>query len=194
MDSQVLDARGLACPVPVVNTKKLLESIGEGSVTTIVDSDAAKENLLALAQGMGCEVDVQKEGDEFYIQITKRETSLQKQEHDIGNTVIYVSAAEMGRGSSELGESLIKSFFYALVESENIPQTLIFINSGVMLTCENSPVLEHLMTVEKRGVEILSCGTCLDYYKVKEKLCVGRITNMYTILDKMNQADKVISL
>jgi len=100
----------------------------------------------------------------------------------------------MGRGSSELGESLIKSFFYALVESENIPQTLIFINSGVMLTCENSPVLEHLMTVEKRGVEILSCGTCLDYYKVKEKLCVGRITNMYTILDKMNQADKVISL
>lgn len=194
MDSQVLDARGLACPVPVVNTKRLLDSIEEGSVTTIVDNDAAKENLLALARGLGCEVDVQEKGNEFYIQITKRETSLQNQEHGIGNTVIYVSASEMGRGSSELGGILIKSFFYALVESESIPQTLLFVNSGVLLTCENSPVLEYLVNAEKRGVEILSCGTCLDYYRVKEKLCIGRISNMYTILEKMTQADKVISL
>lgn len=194
MESQILDARGQACPVPVVNTKKLLESIAEGSVTTIVDNDAAKENLLALAEGMGYEVDVQEKGDEFYIQITKRETSLHNQEQGIGNTVIYVSASEMGRGSDELGGILIKAFFYALVESENIPQTLLFVNSGVLLTCESSPVLEYLVNLEKRGVEILSCGTCLDYYKVKEKLCIGRITNMYTILEKMTQADKVISL
>ena len=194
MESQILDARGQACPVPVVNTKRLLESMDEGSVTTIVDNDAAKENLLALAEGMGYDVDVQEKGDEFYIQITKRETSLHNQEHGIGNTVIYISASEMGRGNDELGGILIKAFFYALVESENIPQTLLFVNSGVLLTCESSPVLEYMVNLEKRGMEILSCGTCLDYYKVKEKLCVGRITNMYTILEKMTQADKVISL
>ncbi|MDT3700595.1 MAG: sulfurtransferase-like selenium metabolism protein YedF [Thermincola sp.] len=194
MDSQILDARGLACPVPVVNTKKLLDSMGRGSVTTIVDNDAAKENLLTLAKGMGCEVEVQEKGNEYYIQITKRETTMQTQEHGIGNTVIYISADKMGQGSSELGELLMKSFFYALVESESIPQTLLFLNSGVNLTCENSPILEYLVNIEKRGVEVLSCGTCLDYYKIKEKLCVGRITNMYTILEKMTQADKVISL
>lgn len=194
MDSQILDARGLACPVPVVNTKKLLDSMGIGSVTTIVDNDAAKENLLTLAKGMGCEVEVQEKGNEYYIQITKRETTIQTQEHGNGNTVIYISSDKMGQGSSELGELLMKSFFYALVESESIPQTILFLNSGVNLACENSPILEYLVNIEKRGVEVLSCGTCLDYYKIKEKLCVGRITNMYTILEKMTQADKVISL
>ncbi|MHB9095310.1 MAG: sulfurtransferase-like selenium metabolism protein YedF, partial [Eubacteriales bacterium] len=89
---------------------------------------------------------------------------------------------------------LMKSFMFALVESDGLPQSMLFVNSGVYLTCENSPVLEHLMNLEKRGVEILSCGTCLDYFKIKAKLCVGQMTNMYTILETMNNANKVISL
>ena len=194
MESQIIDARGLTCPIPVVNTKKILEAIPEGSVTTIVDNEAAKENILALAKGMGCEVDVQQKGSEFYIQITKKETSLHTEEQSSGSIVIFVSSAELGRGSEELGRILMKGFFFALVESEDVPQSMLFVNSAVNLTCENSPVLEHLMNLEKRGVEILSCGTCLDYFKLKEKLCVGQVTNMYTILEKMNRSDKVVSI
>ncbi len=194
MESQIIDARGLSCPIPVVNTKKVLEAITKGSVTTIVDNDAAKDNLLTLARGLGCEADVQQKGNEYYIQITKKETSLHTEEHETGNTAIFVSSSEMGHGSKELGEILMKSFMFALVESDGLPQSMLFVNSGVYLTCENSPVLEHLMNLEKRGVEILSCGTCLDYFKIKAKLCVGQMTNMYTILETMSNANKVISL
>ncbi|MHB9094059.1 MAG: sulfurtransferase TusA family protein, partial [Eubacteriales bacterium] len=101
MESQIIDARGLSCPIPVVNTKKVLEAITKGSVTTIVDNDAAKDNLLTLARGLGCEVDVQQKGNEYYIQITKKETSLHTEEHETGNTAIFVSSSEMGHGSKE---------------------------------------------------------------------------------------------
>jgi len=194
MESQIIDTRGLACPMPVINTKKVLDSIREGSVTAIVDNDAAKENILALARSLHCEVDVQQKKDEFYIQITKKETCLGSEELETRNTVILVSSSEMGRGSDELGAILMKSFMFTVFESEAPPQCMLFINSGVYLTCENSPVLEHLMNLQNRGVEMLSCGTCLDYFKIKERLCVGHVTNMYTILEKINKADKVFSL
>lgn len=194
MEFEIIDARGMSCPSPVIHTKKSLEKIREGSVTTIVDNDAAKENVIALARSFGCEVDVQRKDNEFYIQITKKETCLTTERSQTGNTAILISASEMGRGSSELGKILIQSFMFTVHESEEIPGTIVFINSGVYLACESSPVLEHLMNLEKRGVEIISCGTCLDYFKVKEKLCVGQVTNMYTILEKLNAADKVISL
>ena len=83
---------------------------------------------------------------------------------------------------------------YALIENKELPRTILFINSGVQLACENSPVLEHLLNLRKLGVEILSCGTCLDYYQIKEKLRAGQVTNIYTILEKLNKAAKVISL
>ena len=194
MESQIIDTRGLACPMPVINTKKVLDSIREGSVTAIVDNDVAKENILALARSLHFEVDVQQKKNEFYIQITKKETSLGTEELETRNTVIFVSSSEMGRGSDELGAILMKSFMFTVFESEVPPQCILFVNSGVHLTCENSPVLEHLMNLQNRGVEILSCGTCLDYFKIKERLCVGHVTNIYTILEKINKADKVVSL
>ena len=194
MESKIVDARGQSCPMPVINTKKVLDLLREGSVTTIVDNDAAKENVIALANSFGCGIEVQEKGKEYYIHITKKETSMHAESHPSGNTVILISGQELGRGSEELGTVLMKSFMFTLFESEEIPSALIFINGGVFLACENSAVLEHLMNLEKRGVEILSCGTCLDYYKIKEKLCVGKVSNMYTILEKMNKADKVITL
>lgn len=194
MTTQIIDARGLACPMPVINTKKILDQMAEGCVTTIVDNDSAKENVIALARSLYCEVDVQQKENEFYIEITKKEASLHTEGQRTGNIVIYVSSSEIGHGSSELGQILMKSFMFTLFESEEVPGSLLFVNSAVYLTCENSPVLEYLMNLQKRGVEILSCGTCLDYFKIKEKLCVGQVTNMYTILEKMNKADKVISL
>ena len=194
LESKIVDARGMACPMPVINTKKILELLEEGAVTTIVDNDAAKENVIALANSMRCEVDVEQRGSEYFIQITKRDKGLGLEEQKSGKSVIFISSSEMGQGSSELGAILMKSFMFTLVESEDLPLTILFVNSGVYLTCEESPVLEHLLNLQERGVEILSCGTCLDYFKIKEKLCVGQVSNMYTIYEKMAGADKVISL
>ncbi len=110
------------------------------------------------------------------------------------NSVIFIASSELGRGNSELGTTLMKSFMFTLVESKDLPDSMLFVNSGVHLTCENSPVLEHLINLQRQGVEILSCGTCLDYYKIKERLAVGQVTNMYAIYEKMSLANKVISL
>ncbi|WP_418790858.1 sulfurtransferase-like selenium metabolism protein YedF [Phosphitispora sp. TUW77] len=196
MESKIVDARGMGCPIPVINTKKVLEAIDEGSVTTFVDNEAAKDNVIALANSMGCGVDIQHKGNEYHIQITKKGTNINlgEQPADTDNTTIVISSSEMGRGSSELGDILMKSFMFTLVESEKTPQTILFVNGGVYLTCENSPVLDHLVSLQSRGVEILSCGTCLEHFKLKEKLAIGQITNMYTIYEKMNAADKVVSL
>lgn len=122
------------------------------------------------------------------------EKNILEHKQENSNTVIFISSAEIGRGSAELGTLLMKNFMYALIENQQLPNSLLFMNSGVQLTCENSPVLEHLQKISEQGVEILSCGTCLDYYKLKEKIVVGQITNIYTILEKINQAAKVITL
>ncbi|MFZ5639516.1 MAG: sulfurtransferase-like selenium metabolism protein YedF [Bacillota bacterium] len=194
MESQTVDARGLPCPMPVINTKKILDNIREGTITTIVDNDAAKENVLALARGMGCDVKVEQKDNDFYIQITKTDFCSLAKNEESGNTVIFCSSSELGRGSAELGAILMKSFMFTLVESAERPRAMLFVNSGVYLTCEGSPVLEHVRNLQEQGVEILSCGTCLDYFKLKEKLLVGQISNMYTIYEKLNKADKVISI
>jgi len=92
-----------------------------------------------------------------------------------------------------LGGVLIKSLLFTLVEKQPHPKTVMFINSGVLLTTQGSPVLEHLQKLEQAGVQLLSCGTCLEYYQLKDKLAVGGVTNMYTILDEMS-ANKAITL
>lgn len=194
MEYKAVDARGLACPIPVINTKRALESIRDGIVITIVDNEEARDNVVTLANGMGCEVEIQQKDDEFHISISKKSGTIPVPQSEAENIVIFVSSSELGRGSAELGEILIKSFMYTLVESDTPPQTMVFVNSGVKLTTENSPVLEYLITLNQRGVEILSCGTCLDYFNLKEKLCVGNISNMYTIYEKLGKAQKVISL
>lgn len=194
MELKTVDARGMACPLPVINTKKVLEALKEGTVTTIVDNDAARENVAALAKSMGLEVDIKEEGSDYHITITKKDGVPTPQIEAAANSVIFITSSEFGRGSSELGNVLMKSFMFTLVESDALPQSMLFVNSGVYLTCENSPVLDHLVNLKERGVEILSCGTCLDYFNLKEKMNVGQVTNMYTIYEKMNGSAKVITI
>lgn len=194
MESKIVDARGMACPMPVINTKKVLEAMAEGYVTTIVDNEAAKENVVTLAKGMGLEVEIRQEEGEYHLLITKKGGLPLAEANFAGSNVVFVQSSEFGRGSTELGNILMKSFMFTLVESDTPPQCLLFVNSGVYLTCEGSPVLDHLLSLAEQGVKILSCGTCLDYFKLKEHLAVGQVTNMYTIYEKMNNADKVISL
>lgn len=196
---QEIDCRGLSCPQPVINTKKVLDNISSGTVVTIVDNEVAKENLLKFAKGLNLTAEVSSlHNEEYQVTIHKGpEVSLgfaKGIETTKGSYVLLMTSNVLGKGNDDLGGVLIKSFFYTLTEQENKPLAIAFLNAGVFLTCENSLVLEHLMHIEVGGTEILSCGTCLDFYNLKDKLCVGSISNMYTIMEKILKADKVITL
>lgn len=188
-----MDARGQTCPIPVVWTKKALKEMAGGVLTTIVDNETARDNVVALAREMNCQVAVERKENDYYVRIVPNVAKGQAALEQQGMTILF-GADQLGRGSEELGRVLMKSFIYTLQETNPLPAVLLFINSGVLLTTEGSPVLETLQNLEALGVEILSCGTCLDYYGLKDKLAVGRITNMYTILEKLNCASKVLTL
>lgn len=194
-----VDARGEACPKPVIMTKKELDNIAKGIVTTIVDNEVAKDNVSKLANSLGYVYDVDKVSDkEYHIHITKGEVKDEEANVCIPDTfkdlTIAFASNTMGSGSEELGKILMKSFVYTLTEATPFPSTLVFYNSGVYLTCEGSEVLEDLKTLEGEGVEIISCGTCLDYYNIKDKLQVGEISNMYTIYEKLKNPMNTVTI
>ncbi|SDL29966.1 sulfurtransferase-like selenium metabolism protein YedF [Natronincola ferrireducens] len=196
-----VDARGLNCPLPVIHTKKALEAIDTGKVTTIVDNEVAKENVSKLAKSLACKVAIQENQGAYYIDIFK--------DHSIGDIpamdiqcditpkkdlVILISKDRLGEGSEELGKVLMKGYIYTLTEVTPLPKALLFVNGGVNLVVEGSEVIEHLRNLETNGVEIISCGTCLDYFKIKNKLMVGGIGNMYNIVENLNNAKNTIKL
>ncbi|QEK13510.1 sulfurtransferase-like selenium metabolism protein YedF [Crassaminicella thermophila] len=194
--NQQVDARGLSCPKPVIETKKLLDKYTDGVVTTIVDNEVAMKNVTKLAKSLNYNVEVKEEGNDFYINIYKGDDNLEKvceisEERDL---VILFGSDKLGQGSEELGKILMNGYIYTLTEYTPYPKTLLFINGGVKLTVEGSEVLKYLKQLEGEGVEILSCGTCLDYFHLKEKLAVGSVTNMYTILDTLHSAKNKVTL
>ncbi|OHW61618.1 SirA-like protein [Andreesenia angusta] len=197
-----IDARGENCPKPVIMTKKALESIGAGEgIVTIVDNEMAKENVSKLLKSMDIDFKVdQKEGD-YYITAGSVEVEIagagakkDSDENVSKNTVIMFDKDKMGHGNDELGAVLIKGFIYTLTELEELPSALLFVNSGIKLTTTGSAVIEDIKQLEARGVEILSCGTCLDYYGLQDGLEVGGVTNMYTIVEKLMEASNTIKL
>lgn len=198
-----IDARGLDCPLPVIHTKKALENINKGRITTIVDNEVAKENVSKLARSMDLKVDIKQSHGDYYIDIFKEgqigtvDLEALNLQCDIDNKkdfVILITKDKLGTGSDELGGLLMGSYLYALTESSQYPTSVIFLNGGVKLTVEDSGALEHIRSLESSGVEILSCGACLDYFRLKDKLAVGSISNMYTIVEKLNSAGNTITL
>jgi selenium metabolism protein YedF len=195
-----LDCRGLACPKPVIMTKKELEATNESVIEVIVDNEAALENVSKFAQNSGCKIDVKSEQGIHTILInrgvaTENVVECEKTSwEDIKKITILISTDKLGVGDDRLGAALMKSYFYALSESESKPSTLLFLNSGVKLTTEGSDIIESLKLLENTGTSIFSCGTCLDFYELKEKLLIGSVTNMYTIIEKMNEATNTIKL
>ena len=108
------------------------------------------------------------------------------------NTVVVVSSDRMGSGNDELGKVLIKGFIFAVTQLDTLPKTMLFYNGGATLTTEDSDSLEDLKSLEAQGVEIMTCGTCLDYYGLKDKLAVGTVTNMYSIVETMAKAGRIV--
>ena len=188
-----IDCRGMACPQPVLTTKKALEEMEQGEFILIVDNPAARDNVERFAQSQGAIVGVEEKRSDFYLHIHKRSAcdlavSAQRTE----KVVVYVNSNLLGVGEEALGTILMRSFLKTLLDLKPIPSKLIFINSGVRLTTEGSEVLETLKALSEKGVDILSCGTCLDFYGLKAKLKVGIISNMYDIAQSLLGADRLI--
>ena len=187
-----IDARGLECPQPVIMTKKALEEITTGEVVAIVDNVTARENVSRLAANMNYPYEVEEKEGCFYIKIKKLE-GLQHKDED-QEFVVVITTDKLGAGDPELGRLLMKAYTYTLTETTPFPKAVLFMNSGVKLTVEGSEVLENLQKLAERNIEIISCGTCLDFYKVKDQLKVGIIGNMYAIVEYMHKAAKVINI
>lgn len=207
---KVVNAMGDACPIPVVKTKNAIkELIGAGMVETLVDNEIAVQNLTKMAQQKNYGVRSEKLGENQYrvimtigesadeagAEAVEEETTAEETcmlDGRKGNKVVVISSSYMGTGDDELGAVLMKGFIYALSQQDELPKTILFYNSGAKLACEMSPTLEDLMSLEANGVEILTCGTCLNHYGLTEKLKVGGVTNMYVITEKMMQADLIV--
>lgn len=187
-----IDARGLQCPQPVILTKKALEEITSGELVTIVDNETAKENVSRFAANMNYPYEVEKKQGCYYIKIKKTEAADSKSENN--DFVIVITTDRLGVGNEELGKLLMKTYTYTLNETKPYPKAVIFMNSGVKLVVEGSEVLENIKKLSEKDIEIISCGTCLDFYNIKDKLQVGIVGNMYTIVEYMNNAAKVINI
>lgn len=200
-----VDARGDQCPIPVVKTKQAISELkGSGIVEVLVDNDIAVQNVTRLAEHEGAAVKAEKQGEATYrleivisreasgnasAEPTEAAVCYQDRQDDF---IVVVSSECMGTGNDELGAVLIKGFLFAVSQLETLPAKIIFYNGGARLTTEGSASLEDLRRMEAAGVEILTCGTCLDYYHLKDKLAVGGVTNMYAIVEAMTEAGRIL--
>ncbi len=200
-----VNAIGDACPIPVVKTKNAIKELkGAGEVETLVDNEIAVQNLTKMANQKGYPVRSEKISDrEFRVVMTIGEpgtedhnTEREETEAcipDSGrNTLVVISSNKMGEGSEELGKALLKGFLFALSQQDDLPAAILFYNGGAKMTVEGSASLEDLKAMEEQGVEILTCGTCLNHYGLTDKLAVGQVTNMYVIAEKMSEASLII--
>jgi selenium metabolism protein YedF len=189
-----VDARNLSCPQPVMLTMKALEEAEE--VTTIVDNEAARENVARLGRSQGCEVNIQQRDDGIYLTLKKAKGELDKKEpQSATRTVLFLGSDVVGRGDDyQLGSLLMQKFLHTLGGLKSRPETIVLINTGVKLVVGDSLVLGQLRQLESQGIEILACGTCLSRFQLTDKVAVGRVSDMYTIAQTLLEAEKIISL
>lgn len=201
----IVNTIGDVCPIPVIKTKKAMEQPGVNELTVVVDNDIAMNNVKKMAVNLGADVTIERVGEkEIHLLIKKNNKNKSKEEQAVqedtkvekqqkkSKIVVAISSQKMGDGDTQLGQVLMKGFIFALSQLEELPQTILFYNGGAYLTTKDSDSLEDLKFMEEQGVEILTCGTCLDFYGKKDQLAVGSVTNMYTIVEILTKADKII--
>ena len=204
---KIIDCKGLNCPLPVVNAKKAAEELAAGdTLTVLVDNEIAVQNLLRFASGKGFAAASERKAEKEFavtMEITASQSvpaAAEESEVEIACTpdarkkgmLVVLSANVMGSGEEKLGKSLMKAFVFALTKQDQLPETILCYNTGAYLTCEGADTLEDLKSMEAEGVTVLTCGTCLDFYGIKDKLAVGTITNMYDIVERMEQAKTIL--
>ncbi len=198
----VLDCRGLACPQPVIRAKELLDFLEQGAVEVLVDNEAAQSNLERFGKSQGCGVEIRASGDTRHITISKgphqgpsKDLAPEEYRCDLpgAGLVIVIPADTMGRGNDALGGVLMRAYIKTIKHLSPLPAKIFFYNTGVKITATQSDLIAPLRELADMGVEIYSCGTCLDFFNLKDSLLVGNPSNMFEIMDAMAQASKVIS-
>lgn len=198
-----VNAMGENCPIPVIKTKKAMQAlVGPEVIEVLVDNEIAVQNVSKMAAASGGKVTTEQLGDKEYKVVIDMEGGPESE--NIGNAgepevaggkkkmVVVISSDLMGNGNDPLGKVLMKGFIFAVTQLDELPKAVLFYNGGAAITCEGSDSIDDLKSLEEQGVEILTCGTCLDYYELKDKLAVGSVTNMYSIVEHMADADKIL--
>ncbi|MBN1828806.1 MAG: sulfurtransferase-like selenium metabolism protein YedF [Deltaproteobacteria bacterium] len=191
-----IDARGYPCPQPVIMAKKALDERGRCNI--FVDTEEARDNIMQLADSRGCSVEIAAMDNDWILNIEegaaprKNENDFEGQKKE--QMVFLIPSETMGRGNEELGNVLMKAFFHTITERDVPPDVCILINTGVRLAVEGSQVLDDLKALERRGVKLLVCGTCLSYFGFAGKLCVGAVSNMYDIVERLCKAGRIIAV
>lgn len=202
-----VDARGLACPKPVLLTKDAISDSATNQVEIVVDNSAAVENVKRFLTKFSFEVkNVQQSGKDFHIFADRLNAPVEDSDFDVneypcpvpnaslrGKTV-FINNEYLGKGDDKLGALLMKAFIYTLNEVDNKPERLLFMNSGVKLCIEGAITLENLQKLEEVGVDILVCGTCLDFFGLSAKLKVGKVSNMYDIAGSLTGDPNVVTI
>ena len=196
-----VNAIGDNCPIPVIKAKKAIDGLTESAIVEVsVDNEIAVQNVTKMIRQKNLESTCEKVGEKHYVikiqcgEVDKKELTdevvytVEKEE----KMVVVLSSDKMGEGDEELGEVLIKGFIYAITQLDKYPKAVLLYNSGVKLSSEGSDSIEDLKVLEEHGVEILSCGTCLNFYNLQDKLQFGKVTNMYSIVEELAGATNVI--
>jgi selenium metabolism protein YedF len=199
---KTIDAKGKLCPQPLIMTKKALMGMEEEETLQIlIDNEASKFNVVKYLSDNNMEVEVHKDGNLFELLVVKKGGTIEKSvpedyceipTHKTGDYVVCVKKGQLGDGDADLGAILIKGFFATLSDVSQLPKSIIFVNEGIFLALKGSPVADSIKQLEAKGVEVLICGTCLDFHKKMNDIATGRISNMYDILERMTAAGKIL--
>lgn len=197
---EIIDARGKACPLPVVVTRRAMHQ--HDALQVLVSTRDAMNNVRQLAEKSGWSVETSEHPDGYALTLRKvggevpsAQPAQEREQPAAAHTsVMLITGLEFGTGIQELGELLLKNLLYTLTEIEPKPQALILLNKAVTLATQDSPVLESLLQLREQGIEILVCGTCLGYLNLRDKLVVGTVSNMYTIAEMLLRADHTITI
>lgn len=201
-----LDMRGKACPIPMIEAKKKMDGMAVGEQLLVrVDNHAAVQNLKKLAEQTEAGItDETLSATDYKVTFTVNKAAGTAREVDINcdmgqaapaapaYRVVVLSSKTMGTGADALGETLMKGYVYAITQLDPLPDTILMYNTGAYLSIEGAETLADLRALEEKGVEILTCGTCLNFYEMTDKLAVGGICNMYNIAEKLNRATHII--
>lgn len=188
-----VDAIGDKCPLPVIKTKNALKDIESGVLEVLVDNEISMENVEKMCLEKKLSYSIVKDNNIYKISIVKTDENKKESEEDTNlGTVIVIDSDEMGKGDPKLGKALMKAFVYTLTELETLPETIILYNKGVFLAAEGSDSIEDLEKLSSLGVNIFSCGACVNFYELVEKVKIGSVTNMYNILNLQIKAKRII--
>jgi len=193
---KTIDCRGQLCPQPVIKARKLMLAEPDSILEVLVNDQACQDNVSRLATTMGYSTKVEKSGATIRLELSPGEKPQESHATAaaVGPRIIFIGSDQMGSGDPELGQILMKNFIFTLTEADVLPTAIYCVNSGVRLTIKGSEILEPLEELANRGVDIASCGLCLEYFDAKDSLAVGRVSNMLELVNALEGAGSIIRL